>query len=370
MTSTIKHLFALLLLATAETSWSDPVAVTKYVGAWSSTGKYLAGQLVSHDNKSWLAIKKNTDSQPGQSPDSWITLGSNVQGPKGDTGPQGQKGDPGVQGPVGAIGPIGPKGPEGIQGVAGPSGPQGVPGINGETGPRGPTGPQGARGATGSPGGINVFDARGQYLGLMAGSSDQVLIPSTSYLAQLSSGEPQSNTGDVSDLSFLINGVINVSGYDPKLYLSADCSGQPVSPGPGYNYYNQIHKNGNQTGIFSVTARYPQGSVKSTQYTGNQCDLTVGTPERWFQSEPPKMNFCLPPTPNSRQFIAVASKVEAGTCPGCVDLCAQNGLTSPCYGCSQRERNFYPTPTVSYSFTPVNLPFTLPVSLPLKYVAP
>ena len=323
--------------------------------------------------RSWLAIKKNTDSQPGQSPDSWITLGSNVQGPKGDTGPQGQKGDMGSQGPVGPIGLIGPTGAEGVQGVAGPSGPQGVPGINGETGPRGPTGPQGARGATGSPGGINVFDARGQYLGLMAGSSDQVLIPSTSYLAQLqdTSGEPQSNTGDVSDLSSLINGGSGGRLYDPKLYLSADCSGQPVSPGPGYNFYNQIHKNGNQTGIFSVTARYPQGSVKSTQYTGNQCDLTVGTPERWFQSEPPKMNFCLPPDSNQTQTIASASRVDTTGCSGCVDSCALNGLTNPCYVCFQQPTNYRSTPPVSsYSFTPVTLPFTVPVSLPLKYVAP
>jgi len=163
MFSTPKLFLALLVLCFSSPSWSDAVTVTKYVGTWSPSGKYLAGQLVSYDNKSWLAIKKNTDSQPGQSPDSWVTLGSNVQGPKGDTGPQGPQG---IQGVIGPIGNTGPQGAQGIQGVTGPIGPQGIPGIDGATGPQGPrgaTGPQGSRGASGVA--LNAFDADGKNLG-------------------------------------------------------------------------------------------------------------------------------------------------------------------------------------------------------------
>jgi hypothetical protein len=96
-----------------------------------------------------------------------VTTGSSNQnhdlynltiGAVGPQGLQGIQGPIGPQGLQGEQGPQGPKGDKGDIGDAGPQGPQGEQGIQGEQGPIGPEGPAGA---------IDVYDADGQYIGLL-----------------------------------------------------------------------------------------------------------------------------------------------------------------------------------------------------------
>lgn len=66
-----------------------------------------------------------------------------------------------------AAGPQGPAGPQGEQGLQGPPGPQGPQGVTGPQGPMGPQGPVGAQGPSGSPGAIKVYDNENQFLGYL-----------------------------------------------------------------------------------------------------------------------------------------------------------------------------------------------------------
>jgi hypothetical protein len=121
-------------------------------------------------------------------------------GPKGD---KGDKGDLGPQGPEGVQGPTGPIGPQGPQGIQGYQGPQGIPGPQGPVGATGPQGPQGTTGPQGIPGppggGVQVFDANGQYLGISDGFP-QIIVPSLSrsVILNINSGQ----VGSEFDLMF------------------------------------------------------------------------------------------------------------------------------------------------------------------------
>jgi hypothetical protein len=175
-------------------------------------------------------------------PISWNEMG--IQGPKGDPGqtgaqgPKGDKGDTGATGPQGPVGLTGPQGPQGYQGYQGPQGIQGSKGDTGPTGPQGPkgdkgdtgatgsqgpigpqglvgpTGPQGPQGAVGSQGvpgppggGVQVFDANGQYLGMLLGIND-IWIPALSRRLTLAF-----TTGEVGEI---------IPGFE-----SEDCTGSP-----------------------------------------------------------------------------------------------------------------------------------------------
>jgi hypothetical protein len=151
-------------------------------------------------------------------PISWNEMG--IQGPKGDPGqigPQGPKGDKGDTGATGIQGPVGPTGQQGPQGYQGYQGPQGIQGPKGDTGPTGPqgsvgpTGPQGPIGPQGIPGppggGVQVFDANGQYLGMLLGIND-IWIPALSRRLVLAF-----TTGEVGEI---------IPGFE-----SEDCTGSP-----------------------------------------------------------------------------------------------------------------------------------------------
>jgi hypothetical protein len=107
----------------------------------------------------------------------------------GPAGPQGPKGDPGAKGDPGPQGPAGPQGPKGEEGE---------PGLQG---------PKGDKGEPGSAGGnLSVYDANGQYLGIVAamrypflqgslsdGTALDIFIPSLNAFATIkgiADGEP------------------------------------------------------------------------------------------------------------------------------------------------------------------------------------
>lgn len=225
---------------------------------------------------SWLCVSKCNVNEPGSNPEAWVTLGSNVQGPKGDTGPQGPQGQEGAQGPVGPLGQQGPTGPQGVQGLPGPmgpqgeQGPQGVPGADGaqgpqgpkgetgaqgllgamgpqgpkgDIGPRGPSGPQGLPGATGpqgpkgdtgasgpagpqgpqgpagSGGGIKVYDANNQFLGYSI-DDEKILIESgeTAAIQELT----RFKTGTLPDYGYKTANSPQIMPCDDPLGLNND----------------------------------------------------------------------------------------------------------------------------------------------------
>ena len=87
-----------------------------------------------------------------------------VQGPQGPQGPKGDKGDTGPQGPIGltgAQGPQGLQGPQGPKGDKGDQGPQGAQGLKGDTGNQGPQGIQGLKGDKGDQGTQGVQGLKG-----------------------------------------------------------------------------------------------------------------------------------------------------------------------------------------------------------------
>lgn len=88
----------------------------------------------------------------------------------GPVGPAGTDGPVGPTGPQGPVGPIGPTGPTGLQGPTGETGPPGAKGEQGEQGPKGDPGEVGPTGPQGNAGSIQVFDANGQYLGILVSS--------------------------------------------------------------------------------------------------------------------------------------------------------------------------------------------------------
>jgi hypothetical protein len=125
----------------------------------------------------------------------WALTPAGPKGDKGDTGDKGDKGD------KGDVGPQGVQGPTGLMGPIGPQGPQGYQGLQGVAGPQGPVGPQGVPGPPG--GGVQVFDANGQFLGIFQGYDGGWFIlfhPTLSRSVGLNDGTGE--VGQAGDLSF------------------------------------------------------------------------------------------------------------------------------------------------------------------------
>jgi hypothetical protein len=160
----------------------------------------------------------------------WALTPAGPKGDKGDTGDKGDKGDKGdvgPQGPQGVQGPMGPQGPQGYQGPQGFQGPQGPVGPTGLQGPQGPTGPEGVPGPPG--GGVQVYDANGQYLGMSVGSAlggpgIAVFVPTFSRSVNLG------YTGEVM--------------WHDLWFETSDCSGTPYTD-PFQTY--QIFRNSGKT---------------------------------------------------------------------------------------------------------------------------
>jgi hypothetical protein len=123
-----------------------------YVGTWSASTTYAAGDIVTYLGSSYIANLSNINEAPNTS-GKWNIIVS-----KGDTGPQGATGATGAQGPQGIQGPAGP---QGATGATGPQGAQGIKGDTGDTGATGPTGPQGPQGDTGPTGATGATGAQG-----------------------------------------------------------------------------------------------------------------------------------------------------------------------------------------------------------------
>ena len=104
---------------------------------------------------------------PQEIPISW-----NLTGPQGEPGPQGEQGEQGEQGSKGDKGDTGETGLQGEQGIQGPQGERGLTGDKGDKGDKGDTGAKGSQGKQGEQGepgpdgqdgtdGLNCWDLNG-----------------------------------------------------------------------------------------------------------------------------------------------------------------------------------------------------------------
>ena len=189
------------------------VTINQYIGAWSATPTYAAGNIVTYNNQTYLALAAVAKNKiPNLNPASWQLLGSNVTGPQG---PQG------LQGPAGATGPAGP---QGIQGIAGRNGTNGTNGTNGAPGAQGAVGPQGIQGVAGpigpqGPAGgagpaNRVVDANNQFIGYF--------FPMGAYgsLVAVNANGVDYYLNSVTPLGFSPN-----AAYDFEYFVSSNCTG-------------------------------------------------------------------------------------------------------------------------------------------------
>lgn len=137
-------------------------------GEWLEGAEYVTGDGLQYIGSSYICKEAHTASIANAPPNSSFWSLMAAQGATGDTGDTGATGPQGVQGIQGVQGVQGPEGPTGPQGNIGPQG------ERGDIGPVGSQGPQGVIGPEGRPGtsGINVYDAGGQYLGVLLGMSE------------------------------------------------------------------------------------------------------------------------------------------------------------------------------------------------------
>jgi hypothetical protein len=126
---------------------STNIAFKDFQGAWSATASYVAGDVVTENKASYIALTSSTAANPLSNAADWALLDApgatgpaGPQGATGATGPAGPKGAMGAPGATGATGAAGPAGAKGATGAAGPQGvrgPQGLQGIQGDQGPYG-----------------------------------------------------------------------------------------------------------------------------------------------------------------------------------------------------------------------------------------
>ena len=246
------------------------VTINQYIGAWSNNATYTAGNIVTYNNQTYLAlvaVSKNTI--PNVNPSKWQLLGSNV------TGPQGPQGLQGVAGPAGPTGATGARGPTGLTGPAGENGTNGAPGVRGAVGPQGPqgvAGPTGPQGPAGGAGPANrVVDANNNFIGyffpIATGMAPGSLGPSSLGLLAINV-----NGIDYYTNSYTSSGFMNSSGFYP-VFASNDCTGTAYyptisAPSPYLQFNNVVYQDGfiiYSNAIYVVDAT----KISSTAFDGN-----------------------------------------------------------------------------------------------------
>lgn len=182
--SLLKPITICLMLAITPLSISTAQAAVKvgsYVGNWKASATYVAGDLITYSNKTFISlVAKNKAKNPNSNPKVWQVLGGVGADGVGIIGPQGVVGNVGSQGSIGLTGATGPQGSQGLIGLTGATGPQGP-----AAGPRGFTGLTGIQGVAGAGASIHVIgdqyqggivfwvQADGQH-GLIAAMTDQI----------------------------------------------------------------------------------------------------------------------------------------------------------------------------------------------------
>jgi len=137
---------------------------------------------------------------------------------------------------------------EEIQLIPGPPGPQGEQGIQGEQGP---------------PGAIDVYDANGQYLGILVNTDNGV--NTTFYIPSVYSTLTLNNLeGSVGAIGFTVN----------LLFENDDCTGQPYVP---IQMQLMIFVNGSKFYKASATPPVVNFGYNSYRSTGGDCSVYTDT---------------------------------------------------------------------------------------------
>jgi hypothetical protein len=362
----IRQTLALLIALSAITAADAAAPVQRYAGEWQAGQKYTRGTLVVVKDQTWLCMKACNANEPGSNLDAWARIASTEPGPKGDIGPQGPQGiqgEAGAQGPIGPVGQQGLQGPRGPQGATGETGPQGPAGWDGSQGPIGPAGPRGLQGAqgpagpAGASGGIKVYDANNQFLGLSVqpGVGGGMLfssgLDSFFTLDTLFTDTPRFPVQ--TDMADIVNFPFSISNY----YASNDCSSGPLLIFQSLNA---------QATNFIVKFDSNYGRITPGELFGDNSVVASGKLEvsnclvgQWTQNAPNTLSQC------------VARGATYKTAPAYIGdptTCNSHSLNTPCYSCVQNSFTPVSAPYFQkFTFNPVTLPFTLPVALPLRY---
>jgi hypothetical protein len=273
-----------------------------WLGAWSATTNYTAGDGVSYAGSSYIATGTTITVAPPSAPWSLLaaegatgatgvtgstgTTGSNgatgvtgvvgATGVTGATGDTGSSGLAGVKGATGATGATGVSGLDGAKGVTGSTGLAGATGATGSTGATGATGATGLAGATGATGTTGVTGATGTFSGTFSGAASftgsatfsgaTALNGATTYTVGAVSGLDLFNASHVGTYP-LVRALGNMSGY----YCTAPNSFSVAPDTYGATFGNIVYTNG---GAFFLDVTPPQ--TIATSNCGNTAILCAG----------------------------------------------------------------------------------------------
>jgi hypothetical protein len=223
----------------------------------------------------------------------------------------------GEQGPPGPKGDKGDTGQQGIQGVQGIQGERGLQGIQGIQGVQGPKGDKGDPGAPGTSGGVNVWSASGEYLGILIDNHSHQFDDSTFNAVVFIPSLKKPLNIDI----YGRNSFANEASFDyTLLYTTSDCSGTPYDAGDWNNSRSLL----DAQYIKTFNERH-LGLNQFTHYSkGNQVELVN---------------------------IASIATLQYSPASGWTKVCT---VEEPSYS------DYFPP------LTAVTLPFAYPVTLPLR----
>ncbi|MCX7085290.1 MAG: hypothetical protein NTY69_07085 [Methylococcales bacterium] len=261
---------------------------------------------------------------------------------------------------VGPQGPVGPRGPAGPKGEKGERGPQGIQGLKGETGEVGPAGAKGLKG------GLGVYDSGAQYLGDLVGflgsfDSMAVHIPALGLFMNLQ----EDGVGNINVVQ--PDQVDYTSLFDDTLYTQSanyttnDCSGNPILEKPNVKITGNVIIPLNQG--YGVVIKKVLPPIVATLTDIGICHDAVDGVDAYYEIV--SSNTCVTfPYINDylirRGTISIVNGKKVYGPPFTVNCVHSQTIDNPSVI----------DPTISYatySFTPVNLPFVLPIQAPLKF---
>ena len=266
--------------ATKPKLWAFIGSRLNFVGPWVASQAYAAGNVVSSQGSSYVALIAPPVGTSPTNTSYWTLVAergasglpgipgapgaTGLTGPAGLTGPTGLTGDTGLTGPTGLTGDTGLTGPTGLTGDTGPTGltgdtgltgPTGLTGDTGLTGPTGLTGatgltglpgaagatgltgPTGLTGATGLTGPTGLTGAVGPGAGIISGGSDGIAIAGGQFLGPFAS-PPDTTIGNV---EFPVQSSGTLSNFQVKLQDSIGLGGGTLA--------FTVYKNGSPTGV-------------------------------------------------------------------------------------------------------------------------
>lgn len=272
----IGAVLASLLMGAPQLSAASVVTVKigTFKGSWSAAISYTAGEVVTFNGASYIALLGNKNVSPTDTTDWAILDAAGAPGPQGPMGPQGVTGPTGPMGPSGAAGAQGPAGPAGTAGATGATGPAGAVGPAGPAGPMGPAGPQGPAGAQGTQGPAGTSGA----LATVVDSAGTVLGP---WLPSAPLGG-QGVLMAVAGQNFVVGvGNLGFGSYSDLYFASNDCSGTPLNV---VVTYAKVNLGMTPVAMPLIASGQSFGAAGATTYLFSAIDTSSLAPSSAFSS--------------------------------------------------------------------------------------